>query len=325
MTETDQSILASGKRTILIEQEAVGLLAERIDEAFLKACRLLLGCTGRVIVTGMGKSGHIGRKLAATLASTGTPAFFVHAGEASHGDFGMISNDDIVIAISYSGSAQEITTLLPLLSHKKLPLISLTGNPESVLASAAWVNLDISVKQEACPMDLAPTASTTATLAMCDAIAVALLEAKGFTANDFAFSHPGGKLGKRLLLKVADIMHTGDSIPVISENAMLSEALVEMSAKSLGMTTVVDDNGLLSGVFTDGDLRRLVDRQPHFTNLSIKEAMSVSPSTITKDMMAIDALQLMELKSITALIVTNEQQKPIGVVHLHDLLRSGIV
>jgi arabinose-5-phosphate isomerase len=321
--ETDY--ITIGKRTINMERDAVDALASRIDESFHRACELIRQCKGKVIVTGMGKSGHIGNKIAATLASTGTPAFFVHPGEASHGDLGMISKEDVVIAISNSGNSAEVTALIPLLKRLQIPLISMAGNSDSILAKAAEVNLDISVTCEACPLDLAPTSSTTVTLVMGDALAVALLEAKGFTAEDFAFSHPGGTLGKRLLLKVIDIMHSGDNIPSVHAGTSLSQALLEMTQKGLGMTTVIDTDGALLGIFTDGDLRRAIDSGSDIRSININDVMNTSPSTIQHNILAAEALGTMETKAITALVMTDEQQRPIGVVHLHDLLRAGIL
>lgn len=324
-TATVDALISSGQRTIATESQALNQLSSRIDERFAQACQLLLACKGRIIVIGIGKSGHIGRKLAATLASTGSPAFFVHPAEASHGDFGMITNDDTVIAISYSGSAQEILTLLPLLTHKALPLIGLTAKPDSALANAANVVLDISVEHEACPLNLAPTTSTTVTLALCDAIAVALLEAKEFSARDFAFSHPGGALGKRLLLTVGDIMHTDDRMPIVSTTASLSDALLEMSQKGFGITAIVDTDQCLIGVFTDGDLRRIMNQHHTFNQVVITDAMSTSPTVTTADTMAVDALGIMEVNAITALWVVDAKRRPEGIIHLHDLLRSGIL
>lgn len=314
-----------GKRTIAMELEAVNALTARIDDNFHNACELIRHCQGRIIVTGMGKSGHIGKKIAATLASTGTPAFFVHPGEASHGDLGMITADDAVIAISNSGNSSEITALLPLLKRLQIPLISMTGNTDSLLAQTANVNLDIGVECEACPLDLAPTSSTTVTLVMGDALAVALLEAKGFTAEDFAFSHPGGTLGKRLLLKVANIMHSDDKVPSVISGTPLSQALLEMSNKGLGMTTIVDSDGILLGVFTDGDLRRTIDSGSDIRSISINDVMNTSPTTIQQDILAAESLAIMEAKSITSIVAINEHQRPIGVIHLHDLLRAGIL
>ena len=314
-----------GKRTIQMELEEVTRLIARIDDNFHQACELMAQCQGKVIVTGMGKSGHIGKKIAATLASTGTPAFFIHPGEASHGDLGMIGRNDVVIAISNSGSSAEVIALIPMLQRLHIPLISMAGSNTSPLATAADVNLDISVTCEACPLDLAPTSSTTVTLVMGDALAVALLESKGFSAEDFAFSHPGGALGKRLLLKVSDIMHTGDNIPCIQLQASLSDALLEMTQKGLGMTTVVNAQGVLEGIFTDGDLRRTIDSNLDIRSTLIHNVMNTSPNTITENMLAAEALGFMEEKSITSLVVSNQDKQPVGVIHLHDILRSGIL
>jgi len=322
MNET--ALIAAGTRTITIERDAVDALANRIDADFAKACNLILNCSGRVVVTGMGKSGHIGNKIAATLASTGTPSFFVHPGEASHGDLGMITRDDVVIAISNSGSSAEIVALLPMLKRMQLPVISMTGKAESPLAQVADVNLDISIEQEACPLDLAPTTSTTVTLVMGDALAVALLEAKGFTARDFAFSHPGGALGRKLLLRIEDVMHNGHEVPSVREQTPLTQALVEMTEKGLGMTTIVDHQENLIGVFTDGDLRRSVDQKIDINGVSIGEVMSRNPKTVNKSMLAAEALGLMQSKKITALVVEDDHQA-VGIIHMHDLLRAGVV
>jgi len=316
--------IASGIRTIKLEAEAVSELTDRIDTNFEQACRLILQCQGRVIVTGMGKSGHIGRKIAATLASTGTPAFFVHPGEASHGDLGMITRTDVVIAISSSGSTNEVVTLLPLIKRLGIPLISMTGNRESPLGKAADAWLDINVGKEACPLDLAPTTSTTVTLVMGDALAIALLEAKGFTAEDFAFSHPGGALGRKLLLKVEDVMHSGESLPRVGEQTALRHALLEMTEKGFGMTTVVNDNDELLGVFTDGDLRRALDNAVDINTATVAQVMTRNCKTISKDILAAEALGIMESTKITALVV-EDHQHPIGVLHMHDILRAGIV
>lgn len=276
------------------------------------------------MVTGMGKSGHIAHKVAATLASTGTPAFFVHPGEASHGDFGMITKTDTVIAISNSGNSEEILMLLPLLKRMGACLIAMTGKPDSVLAKAADFHLNVAVESEACPLDLAPTSSTTAALVMGDALAMALLEARGFTAEDFAFSHPGGTLGRKLLVKVADIMHTDAAIPVVNSEASLPAALIVMTEKSLGLTTVLNDDGELLGIFTDGDLRRTVDRGVDLSTATIGQVMTRNPLTIDKNMLAAEALGLMEDKKITALVVVADKQ-PIGVLHMHDILRAGVI
>lgn len=321
----ENPLIKAGKRTILMEAEAVERLAERIDAAFLRACDLILACQGRTIVTGMGKSGHIGRKIAATLASTGTPAFFVHPGEASHGDLGMITPGDVVIAISSSGTTAEIVTLLPLIKRMNLPLISMTANPASALAQQAQTNLDISVESEACPLGLAPTTSTTVTLAMGDALAVALLEARGFSAEDFAFSHPGGALGRKLLLRIEDVMHEGGDIPQVYPHTPLREALLEMTAKGFGMTTVTDENNALLGVFTDGDLRRTVDRRIDINSVNVGDVMTMGCKAVNASILAAEALRIMEDSKITALVVENDARHPIGVVHMHDLLRAGVV
>lgn len=316
--------LQSARRTIGIEREAVAQLLERLDHRFEKACDLLLTCRGRIVVTGMGKSGHIATKIAATLASTGTPALFVHPAEASHGDMGMITANDAVIALSNSGSTNEIVTLLPLLKRMGIPLISLTGNNESVLAKSADVNLDVSVTTEACPLGLAPTSSTTVALVMGDALAIALLEARGFTAEDFAFSHPGGALGRKLLLKVEDVMRTGDAIPHVSPDTALSQALLVMSAKGIGMTAVLDADGTLAGIFTDGDLRRSIDHGVDIRGTRIGDIMTRNSKTARADMLAAEAMRIMDQHKISALVVVDAHQKPIGALHLHDLLRAGL-
>jgi len=323
MTQFD--FVSSAIRTVKLEAEAVALLEQRIGSDFSEACKLMLDCKGRVIVTGMGKSGHVGRKIAATLASTGTPAFFIHPGEASHGDLGMLTRTDVVIAISSSGTTSEVVTLLPLIKRLDVPLISMTGNPNSPLGQAADAWLDISVSQEACPLDLAPTTSTTVTLVMGDALAIALLEARGFTAEDFAFSHPGGALGRKLLLKVADIMHSGSSLPRVHESTPLRLALLEMTQKGFGMTTVVDNDNALRGVFTDGDLRRALDQAVDINQASVAQVMTRNCKTVAKDILAAEALGIMETSKITALVVEDENHRPIGVVHMHDILRAGII
>ena len=307
-----------------MERDAVSVLAERIDETFERACEILLGCKGRVVVTGMGKSGHIGGKMAATLASTGTPAFFVHPGEASHGDLGMITRNDVVIAISNSGETAEVVTIVPLIKRLKVPLIAMTGKPQSTLAKAADVHVDVSVAQEACPLNLAPTSSTTVSLVMGDALAIALLEARGFTADDFAFSHPGGALGRRLLLKVDQIMHTGDAIPKVRSGTPLSGALLEMSSKALGVTTVVDADGKLLGIFTDGDLRRAIDRDIDVRHCPIDDVMTRNARSIKPGTMAAEALRIMEDNKITVLVAVDDRGSPVGVVHTHDLLKAGV-
>ncbi|MDP5209494.1 KpsF/GutQ family sugar-phosphate isomerase [Microbulbifer sp. 2205BS26-8] len=322
---TQDLILQAGRRTVRMEAEAVAGLENRINGDFQQACRMILQCSGRTIVTGMGKSGHIGRKIAATLASTGTPSFFVHPGEASHGDLGMITRDDLVVAISNSGSSTEVLTLLPLLKRLGIPMISMTGKADSSLAQAAEVNLDISVQTEACPLNLAPTSSTTVTLVMGDALAVALLEARGFTAEDFAFSHPGGALGRRLLLKVKDVMHAGKELPRVHPETLLSKALLEMTSKGFGMTTVIDHSGKLLGVFTDGDLRRVIDQKVAFDQATMTQVMSRSPKTVSAETLAAEALRIMEDYKITALVVEDATHIPIGVLHMHDILRAGVI
>jgi arabinose-5-phosphate isomerase len=322
---TDQDFRTSALRAIRIETKAIEALESRIDESFIRACEVIMQCKGRVVVTGMGKSGHIGNKIAATLASTGTPAFFVHPGEASHGDLGMITGQDVVIAISNSGNTSEVVTILPLIKRMGAPLISMTGNRDSVLSREAVANLDVSVEAEACPLGLAPTSSTTATLVMGDALAVALLEARGFSAEDFAFSHPGGTLGRRLLLRVSDIMHTGDRIPVVSEGTTLSGALLEISRKGLGMTTVVDAKGRLTGVFTDGDLRRTLDKSVDIHNTAIEQVMTRNGKTIAADQLAAEALNIMEEMKINALPVTGDNGELVGAINMHDLLRAGVI
>ncbi|HLU61566.1 MAG TPA: KpsF/GutQ family sugar-phosphate isomerase [Gammaproteobacteria bacterium] len=322
---SDRNYIQHGRMVVTIEAEAVAALAGRIDEKFARACELCMACRGRIVVVGMGKSGHIGSKIAATLASTGTPAFFVHPGEASHGDLGMITGEDVVLAISNSGETSEILTIVPLLKRLGVPLISLTGKPESTLARSADVNLDVSVAKEACPLNLAPTASTTATLAMGDALAVALLEARGFTVEDFARSHPGGSLGRRLLLHVSDLMHTGDAIPRVAPDVLLSEALVEMSRKGLGMTAIVDAGDKVLGIFTDGDLRRTLDRRLDIHAATVSSAMTPAPRTIRAEELAAEALKMMDQHKINALLVVDDNERLIGALNMHDLLRAGIV
>jgi arabinose-5-phosphate isomerase len=324
MTE-DEKLIDLGSAVLRTEAAAVSRLADRLNGDFVHACHHLLHCRGRVVVVGMGKSGHIGSKIAATLASTGTPAFFVHPGEASHGDLGMITPGDVVIALSNSGETGEITAILPLIKRMGVPLISLTGNPASTLASEADVNIDVGVEKEACPLGLAPTASTTAALAMGDALAVALLETRGFTAEDFARSHPGGSLGRRLLLHVADIMHKGDAVPRVHRDASLRDALMEMTAKGLGMTAVVDDDDRVIGIYTDGDLRRTLDHGVDVHGAAVTEVMTTGGVSITPDRLAAEAVQLMETRKINALLVTDAEQRLVGALNMHDLLRAGVV
>ncbi|HEB59128.1 MAG TPA: KpsF/GutQ family sugar-phosphate isomerase [Gammaproteobacteria bacterium] len=315
-----------GSAVISTEAEAITALLARIDDSFVAACQHMIDCRGRVVVIGMGKSGHIGSKIAATLASTGTPAFFVHPGEASHGDLGMITPDDTVLALSNSGETDEILTIIPLIKRLGVPLITLTGNPESRMAREATVNIDVSVAREACPLGLAPTASTTAALVMGDALAVALLESRNFTADDFALSHPGGRLGKRLLLHVGDIMHCGDEIPVVRDDASLSEALVEMTRKGLGMTAIVDGDGRLAGIFTDGDLRRVLEKgSVNVQNAKIREHMTAGCLSLRRDMLAAAALELMDSKRVNSFPVVDDDEHLIGALNMHDLLRAGVV
>ncbi len=322
-TDAD-SLIAAGRRALGIEQRAISALAPRLDESFARACRICLDCRGRVIVTGLGKSGHVAGKIAATLASTGTPSFFVHAAEASHGDIGMITRDDVLLAISNSGETAEVLLLIPHLSRLGVPIIVMTGNAKSNLARTATVHLDVSVDEEACPLNLAPTASTTATLALGDALAVALLEARGFTSQDFARSHPGGALGRKLLLHVADLMRTGEALPIVSPGALLAEGLVVMSKKGLGMCVVVEDGRAL-GVFTDGDLRRALDRRADVHVTKMREVMTSPFKSIRPGELAAEAAHLMEQHRITALPVLDEKGALVGAFNVHDLLRAGVL
>ena len=318
-------LIQSAQRTIRLELEAVEGLLAHIDADFVRACEMILASKGRVVVVGMGKSGHVGNKIAATLASTGTTAFFVHPAEASHGDMGMITRDDVILALSNSGTTAEIVTLLPLIKRLGIKMIGLTGNPESTLAKAADVNLNAHVVHEACPLNLAPTSSTTAALVMGDALAVALLEARGFTAEDFAFSHPGGALGRRLLLKVEHVMHTGDQLPKVQRGTLLRDSLMEMTRKGLGMTAILEADGRLAGIFTDGDLRRTLDRPIDIRLTTIDEVMTVHGKTARPEMLAAEALKIMEDHKIGALIVVDENDHPVGAFNLQDLLRAGVM
>lgn len=322
---TARNLIESAQSTIRLEIEAVEGLLAHIDADFVNACDMILGSQGRVVVVGMGKSGHIGKKIAATLASTGTPSFFVHPAEASHGDMGMITSADIILALSNSGTTAEIVTLLPLIKRLGIKMISLTGNPESTLARAADVNLNARVEKEACPLNLAPTSSTTAALVMGDALAVALLDARGFTAEDFAFSHPGGALGRRLLLKVEHVMHTGVDLPQVARGTPLRDSLMEMTRKGLGMTAIIESDGRLAGIFTDGDLRRTLDRPIDIRQASIDEVMTVHGKTVRPEMLAAEALKIMEDNKIGALIVVDENDRPVGAFNLQDLLRAGVM
>ena len=313
------------RKVLATEAAAVAELAPRLGPGFIEACRLILACDGRVVVTGMGKSGHIANKIAATFASTGTPSFFVHPAEASHGDIGMITRRDVVVALSNSGETEELARILPVIKRIDTPLIALTGRANSTLGRAANVVLDVSVAEEACPLNLAPTASTTAALAMGDALAVGVLEARGFTEQDFALSHPGGNLGRRLLLHVADVMRTGDGLPHVRPEAPLKEGLLEMSRKGLGMTTVIDEGHKLLGVFTDGDLRRVLDRTLDLSGTTMREVMTAQPKAAQPRMLAAEAVHLMETYRITALPVVDDNNVVVGAVNVHDLFRAGVM
>lgn len=320
-----QRILERGRAVLGTEADAVSALVPRLGEDFVRACQLILDCKGRLVVSGMGKSGHVGNKLAATFASTGTPSFFVHPAEASHGDIGMITAQDVVLSISNSGETDELLTILPVIKRLGIPMIALTGRADSTLGRAANVTLDVSVATEACPLNLAPTASTTATLALGDALAVAVLEARGFTEEDFARSHPGGALGRRLLLYVEDVMHTGKQLPLVTPDTLLREGLLEMSRKGLGMAIVADDRNRLLGVFTDGDLRRTLDRQVDLRAALMGEVMTANPRRATSHMLAAAAVHLMETHKITALPVVDEHNIVVGALNVHDLLRAGVM
>lgn len=319
------SVRNSASRVLQIEADAILGLIPHIGEDFQQACKLCLECTGRIVVTGMGKSGHIAHKIAATLASTGTPAFYVHPAEASHGDIGMITVQDVVLAVSYSGETAEILLMLPTIKRLGVPLITMTGRSTSTLASAATANMTVGVTEEACPLNLAPTASTTATLALGDALAVVLLEGRGFTSQDFALSHPGGTLGKKLLLRVADIMRSGEEVATTRKDARLSQALVGMSTKGLGMTVVTDDEGLLLGVFTDGDLRRVIDARMDIHEIVMADIMIRKCKTASPDMLAAEAVHIMETHRITALPVVDANAQLLGALNIHDLFRAGVV
>jgi len=314
-----------GLAVINTEIAAINRLKQQIDGNFSNACQHILDCQGRVVVTGMGKSGHIAKKVAATLASTGTPSFYVHPGEASHGDLGMITQRDVVLAFSFSGETKEIITILPLIKRFHIPMISITGNPKSTLATESSVHLDASIEKEACPLNLAPTASTTAALVMGDALAIALLEARGFTKEDFARSHPGGSLGKRLLLHADDIMHKNNDIPMVSPDTLINQALVEMTSKRLGMTAIVDKQKCLLGVYTDGDLRRTLDHDIDFKTTPIKEVMTKKPVTAKTGLLAAELLQLMETKKVNGIFVVNEKNQIQGALNMQDLLRAGVL
>jgi arabinose-5-phosphate isomerase len=322
---TEIDLRSSARRTLEIEANAARDLLQRVDDQFTQACKLILASSGKVIVTGMGKSGHIGNKIAATLASTGTPAHFVHPAEASHGDIGMIANQDVVLAISHSGNTEEITRLLPVLQRKNVPVIAITGDRNSDLAQAARFHLDGSVTEEACPLGLAPTTSTTVALLWGDALAMALLEARGFTRDDFAVSHPGGSLGRRLLVKVKDLMHAGDEIPRVKQTSPLSDALVEMTAKGFGLTTVLDDAGGLLGVFTDGDLRRALDRKIDINSTAVGSVIANGFLSVPENALAAEAARIMEEARVYVLLVTDKDGNLRGVIKMHDLLKAGVV
>ena len=318
-------IKEKAKEVIRKEARAVLDLERKIDDRFVKAVELILKCKGRVIVTGIGKSGIIGKKIAATLTSTGTAAFFLHPAEAIHGDLGMVRKNDVVIAITKSGDTDELNHLIPLFKRLAVPIISFTGNPHSPVAEKSDLLIDVSVNEEACPYNLIPTSSTTATLVMGDALAIALLEERHFSSEDFALLHPGGQLGRKLILRVADIMHTGNQIPMVSEETNMKDVILEITSKRLGTTTVVNEKGKLVGIFTDGDLRRLVERTDEIFSLKAKQTMTKNPKTIDGDELAAKALNMMESYSITSLIITNGKKEPVGIVHLHDILKAGVV
>lgn len=317
--------IESALRTIRMERDAVDMLVARVDENFSKACEIILQCSGRVVVMGMGKSGHIANKIAATFASTGTPSHFVHPAEASHGDIGMVTDQDVVLALSNSGTTPELVSILPILKRKGVPLITLSGDSKSTLAQTATVNLDTSVEFEACPLGLAPTTSTTVTLVMGDAIALALLEARGFTTEDFAFSHPGGKLGQQLLLKVSDVMHEGSDIPRVNDDTPVSECLLEMTEKKLGMTTIQNQQDELIGIFTDGDLRRYLDKGEDIHTTSIKHIMTSTYKVIGPNALASEAAKLMQDNEIYSLLVLDQEQTLKGIITMHDLLKANVV
>jgi arabinose-5-phosphate isomerase len=322
---TDASLIDLGRQALAVEIDGLKAQLPRLGSEFARACRICLNCRGRIVVTGMGKSGHIGGKLAATLASTGTPAFFVHAGEASHGDIGMITRDDAVLALSNSGETEEILTLVPVLKRLGVPLIAFTGNAESALARIATVHLDIGVPAEACPLNLAPTASTTAALAVGDALAVTLLKARGFTEEDFARSHPAGTLGRRLLLHVKDVMRTGTDVPTTAPGTALAEGLMEVTRKGLGMTAIVDESNRILGVFTDGDLRRALDRAADLHATRMDAVMTRNAKTVRVNSLAAEAVHLMETHRITSLVVVDADDVVVGALNVHDLMRAGVV
>ncbi|MGI9236252.1 MAG: KpsF/GutQ family sugar-phosphate isomerase [Woeseiaceae bacterium] len=324
-TLTNKQLLALAAEVLEIEARAVEQLTTRLNDEFVAACELCIHTEGRVVVTGMGKSGHVSNKIAATLASTGTPAFFMHPAEASHGDVGMITKNDLLLAVSYSGETEEVITILPIVKRMGAKVLAMTGNPKSTMANAADVHLDISVSEEACPLNLAPTASTTATLAMGDALAVALLKKRGFTAEDFARSHPSGNLGKRLLLRVSDVMRTGDRVPAVGTDVTLRDALFEMTDKGLGMTAIVDSDNTILGIYTDGDLRRTLDTGADVRTTLIRDVMHTNCKTTTADVLAAAALHMLEENKITSLLVADDGGALIGALNIHDLFREGLM
>lgn len=325
MKNTSPSFISSAKRVIEIENKAIEEQLSHLDDDFVRACEILYACNGKVVVCGMGKSGHIGNKIAATLASTGTPSFFMHPGEANHGDLGMLSKDDVLLAISNSGETAELLNVLPVVKRLCVPIIAMTNSKSSSLGQHADCVINISVQQEACSLGLAPTSSTTATLVMGDALAIALLDKKGFTSDDFALSHPGGSLGRKLLLKVQDIMQTGDALPLVEQGALVTDALMEISRKGLGMTGVIDQDHALVGVFTDGDLRRILDARIDIHSTPVSQVMTKGGKTTSPDMLAVEALNVMESNNITALMVIDEDRKPIGAFNMHMLLKAGVL
>lgn len=320
-----EQICAFGREVIETEAKMINSLTSKIDQSFANACELLHQCHGRIVVMGVGKSGHVCKKIAATFASTGSPAFFIHPSEAKHGDIGMITKNDVILAISNSGESDELIDILPAIVRLSIPLIAMTGRPQSTLAKAANIHLDVSVEKEACPLGLAPTSSTTAALVMGDALAMTLLQHRGFTETDFALSHPGGTLGRRLLLRVNEIMHQQQDVPVVKHSDSLKQALVEMTRKKLGMTTVINEHGQLVGIFTDGDVRRALDNHTDLEATRVHQVMSANPKTISHELLAAEALSLMETHQITSLVVADVKQQPIGIVHIHDILRAGVI
>ncbi|NNM62159.1 MAG: KpsF/GutQ family sugar-phosphate isomerase [Steroidobacteraceae bacterium] len=322
---TDDALIEAARRAISIEIDGLRAQQPRLGADFARACRICLACRGRIVVTGMGKSGHIAGKIAATLASTGTPAFFIHSGEASHGDVGMVTREDALLALSNSGETAEVLSIIPVIKRLGVPLVALTGNPQSTLARAATVHLHIGVPAEACPLNLAPTASTTAALAVGDALAVTLLKARGFTEADFARSHPAGNLGRRLLLRVSDVMRSGADVPGVHPDAALAEGLLEMSRKGLGMTAVIGEDGRAAGIFTDGDLRRAIDRAIDLRATPMHQVMTPQAKSVGAETLAAEALLLMETHRITALLVLDAEERVVGALHIHDLMRAGVI